>query len=49
MVIMPFDDEDRAVAIANGTDFGLVAGVFGENLNQTLRVAKPTYCWPSLY
>ncbi|MEJ3534696.1 aldehyde dehydrogenase family protein [Acinetobacter baumannii] len=40
MVIMPFDDEDQAVAIANGTDFGLVAGVFGENLNQTLRVAN---------
>lgn len=40
MVIMPFETEDEAVAIANGTDFGLVAGVFGENLNQTLRVAN---------
>src|SRR5690606_2985284 len=39
MVIMPFETEDEAVAIANGTDFGLVAGVFGESLNQTLRVA----------
>ncbi|MBJ9984618.1 aldehyde dehydrogenase family protein [Acinetobacter sp. S40] len=40
MVIMPFDHEDEAVDIANGTDFGLVAGVFGENLNQNLRVAN---------
>lgn len=40
LVIMPFDDEDEAVAMANGTDFGLVAGVFGESLNQTLRVAN---------
>lgn len=40
LVIMPFDDEDNAVAMANGTDFGLVAGVFGESLNQTLRVAN---------
>jgi len=40
LVIMPFEDEDEAVAIANGTDFGLVAGVFGKNLNQTLRVAN---------
>ncbi|OEY65100.1 aldehyde dehydrogenase family protein [Marinobacter sp. X15-166B] len=40
LVIMPFDSEDEAVALANGTDFGLVAGVFGEGLNQTLRVAN---------
>lgn len=40
LVIMPFDNEDQAVAMANGTDFGLVAGVFGESLNQTLRVAN---------
>lgn len=40
LVIMPFDDEDQAVEMANGTDFGLVAGVFGESLNQTLRVAN---------
>lgn len=40
LVIMPFDDENQAVEMANGTDFGLVAGVFGESLNQTLRVAN---------
>lgn len=39
LVIMPFDHEDQAISMANGTAFGLVAGVFGENLNQTLRIA----------
>lgn len=40
LVIMPFDDEDQAIAMANGTEFGLVAGVFGESLNHTLRIAN---------
>ncbi|EKY4203487.1 aldehyde dehydrogenase family protein [Vibrio alginolyticus] len=40
LVIRPFETEQEAVEIANGTDFGLVAGVFGESLNQTLRVAQ---------
>ncbi|AMT97594.1 MULTISPECIES: aldehyde dehydrogenase family protein [Psychrobacter] len=40
LVIMPFNDEEQAIEMANGTDFGLVAGVFGEGLSQTLRVAN---------
>ncbi|WP_226421366.1 aldehyde dehydrogenase family protein [Vibrio sp. E14] len=40
LVITPFETEQEAIEIANGTDFGLVAGVFGESLNQTLRVAQ---------
>ncbi|ELB2830932.1 aldehyde dehydrogenase family protein [Vibrio alginolyticus] len=40
LVITPFETEQEAVEIANCTDFGLVAGVFGESLNQTLRVAQ---------
>ncbi|WP_440878830.1 aldehyde dehydrogenase family protein [Vibrio natriegens] len=40
LVIMPFETEQEAVAMANGTEFGLVAGVFGESMNQTLRVAQ---------
>ncbi|XEV15128.1 aldehyde dehydrogenase family protein [Vibrio alginolyticus] len=40
LVITPFETEQDAVEIANCTDFGLVAGVFGESLNQTLRVAQ---------
>ncbi|MCF7477499.1 aldehyde dehydrogenase family protein [Vibrio sp. J2-4] len=40
LVITPFETEQEAIEIANGTDFGLVAGVFGESLNPTLRVAQ---------
>ncbi|EOY4666388.1 aldehyde dehydrogenase family protein [Vibrio alginolyticus] len=40
LVITPFETEQEAIEIANGTDFGLVAGVFGESLNQTLHVAQ---------
>ncbi len=40
LVITQFETDQEAVEIANGTDFGLVAGVFGESLNQTLRVAQ---------
>lgn len=40
LVIMPFEEEAEAIRIANGTDFGLVAGVFGEGLSQTLNVAN---------
>lgn len=40
LAIMPFNDEEQAIEMANGTDFGLVAGVFGEGLSQTLRVAN---------
>ena len=40
LVVTSFETEQKAIEIANGTDFGLVAGVFGEKLNQTLRVAQ---------
>ncbi|PHR83686.1 MAG: aldehyde dehydrogenase [Colwellia sp.] len=40
LVIMPFDTEQQAIAIANNTDFGLVSGIFGESISQTLRVAN---------
>ena len=40
LVMMPFDNEAQAIEMANGTDFGLVAGVFGESLSQTLRIAN---------
>lgn len=33
LAVMKFANEDEAFAVANGTDYGLVAGVFTENLN----------------
>jgi len=39
-LVMPFDDEDHAVAIANGTDYGLVASVWTENGARQMRMAK---------
>ena len=40
LAVMPFDTEEEALAIANGTDFGLVAGVFTQDLNRALRCAR---------
>ena len=39
-VIIPFDDEDDAVRIANGTDFGLVASIWTKDGARQLRMAK---------
>ncbi len=40
VVVVPFDDEDEAVAIANGTEFGLYDYVFTADTTRALRVAK---------
>lgn len=39
-VIIPFENEAEAIKIANGTDFGLVAGVWTENGARQMRMAK---------
>ena len=39
-VVIPFDDEADAVAIANGTDYGLVASVWSANGARQMRLAK---------
>lgn len=39
-VIMPFADEDDAVALANGTDFGLVASCWTRDGARQMRMAK---------
>lgn len=39
-LILPFQDEEEAVAIANGTAYGLVAGVWTENGPRALRMAR---------
>ncbi len=39
-VVIPFEDEAEALAIANGTDFGLVASVWTANGARQMRLAK---------
>ena len=39
-VIIPFDTEAEAIAIANGTDYGLVAGVWTADLGRGLRLSR---------
>ena len=41
---MPFDDEDHAVQLANGTRFGLVAGVWTQQGARQLRMARRLQC-----
>lgn len=40
LAAMPFDDEDHAVALANGTSFGLVAGVWTRDGARQFRMAR---------
>ncbi|MEU0510863.1 aldehyde dehydrogenase family protein [Amycolatopsis sp. NPDC006125] len=40
VTLIPFQDEAEAVSIANGTDFGLVAGVFTRDSERALRVSR---------
>ena len=38
--VTPYDDLDEALALANGTDYGLQAGIFTANLQDALRAAR---------
>jgi acyl-CoA reductase-like NAD-dependent aldehyde dehydrogenase len=40
LAIMPYDDEDDAVRIANGTIYGLAGGVWSGDAERALRVAR---------
>ena len=40
LALFPFDDEQEAIRLANGTDFGLVAGVWTKDGSRQHRVAK---------
>jgi aldehyde dehydrogenase (NAD+) len=39
-VVIPFDNEDEAIDIANGTGFGLVAGIWTADGGRQMRLAK---------
>jgi aldehyde dehydrogenase (NAD+) len=43
-VVIPFDSEADAVAIANGTRYGLVAGVWTRDGSRALRMARRLQC-----
>ena len=40
LAIMPFDTEEQAIEIANGTEFGLVAGVFTQDISRAMRCTR---------
>jgi aldehyde dehydrogenase (NAD+) len=40
LVVMPFDSDNEALAIANSVEFGLAAGIFTRDLNRALRFAR---------
>lgn len=44
VTVTPFDDEDEAVALANGTRYGLAASVWTRDLNRAHRVAERIDC-----
>jgi aldehyde dehydrogenase (NAD+) len=44
LAAMPFTDEAHAIALANGTDYGLLAAVWTENGGRQQRVAKALKC-----
>lgn len=41
---IPFDDEDDAIALANATDYGLIAGVWTNDGGRQTRMAKAMHC-----
>src|SRR5262249_20369251 len=44
LAAMPFEDEADAIALANGTNYGLLAAVWTENGGRQQRVAKALRC-----
>ena len=40
VAVMPFDDEDEAVALANDTEYGLSGSIYTSDVGRALRVAR---------
>ncbi len=40
VAVMPFDDEDEAILLANDTEYGLSGSIFTNDLGRALRVAR---------
>jgi acyl-CoA reductase-like NAD-dependent aldehyde dehydrogenase len=43
LVVLPFDTDDEALEIANGTAFGLTAGIFTRDLDRALRFVRDVH------
>ena len=44
LAVQPFDDEADAIRLANGTPYGLVAGVWTRDAKRSMRVARAMRC-----
>ena len=44
LAVIPFDDEEDAIALANATDFGLLAGIWTRDGGRQIRMAKRMHC-----
>jgi aldehyde dehydrogenase (NAD+) len=44
LAMMPFEDEADAIALANGTPYGLIAGVWTTDAKRSVRVARAMRC-----
>ncbi len=52
VAVIPFSTEEEAISIANNTDYGLAGGLWTNDINRAMRVAKSInagYLWVNTY